>query len=379
MAGRRIETGRLLFSSSLVDQYTAVLKAVNLNQVETERNMFATKLTSVIRTSVSRIVTVVRWIAKAISRFVRSDTFRHGVSRAGNLIISAAGWIIAAAKWIVVVVGRFSKSEAVRYGIGVSARFFDRIQRKAGQKNLMLAGVCLLVVVLVLWAVRPGIPDFAEYAAGSERKQAFFSYFLPLIGEENQAIQRSRLELLEWYRNRDSIGWWDEDHIQEIATRYRIENFDIDSDTDWQTLLRRVDIVPPSLALAQAANESAWGTSRFARQAHNYYGQWCFEKGCGIVPDRRDANKSHEVAAFDSPRESVAMYLHNLNSNSAYKSLRDIRSQLKAANKPVTSIALAAGLGKYSERGADYISELRSMIEFNKLSKYDSGLGTSEF
>jgi len=100
-----------------------------------------------------------------------------------------------------------------------------------------------------------------------------------------------------------------------------------------------VDTIPPSLALAQAANESAWGTSRFARQAHNYYGQWCFEKGCGIVPDRRDANKSHEVAAFDSPRESVARYLHNLNSNSAYKSLRDIRSRLKAANKPVTGIA----------------------------------------
>jgi len=122
-----------------------------------------------------------------------------------------------------------------------------------------------------------------------------------------------------------------------------------------------VDTIPPSLALAQAANESAWGTSRFARQAHNYYGQWCFEKGCGIVPDRRDANKSHEVAAFDSPRESVARYLHNLNSNSA----------------PVTGIALAAGLGKYSERGADYISELRSMIEFNKLSKYDAIAATS--
>jgi Bax protein len=341
--------------------------------------MFASKLTRNFRTAVSQIVTVVRRIANAISRFIRSDTFRHGVSRAGNLIISVAGWIFAAARWIVVVVVRFSKSETARYGISVSVSFFDRIQRKAGQKNLMLAGVCLLVVVLVLWVGRSGIPDFTEYAAGSERKQAFFSYFLPLIEEKNQAIQRSRLELLEWHRSRDSIGWWDEDHIQEIAARYRIEDFDIDSDTEWQTLLRRVDIVPPSLALAQAANESAWGTSRFARQAHNYYGQWCFKKGCGIVPDRRDANKFHEVAAFDSPRESVAMYLHNLNSNSAYKSLRAIRSQLKAANKPVTGIALAAGLGKYSERGADYISELRSMIEFNKLSKYDSGPGTSEF
>ncbi len=136
--------------------------------------------------------------------------------------------------------------------------------------------------------------------------------------------------------------------------------------------MRRVNVIPPSLALAQAANESGWGTSRFAREANNYFGQWCYETGCGLVPARRDKNKTHEVAAFESPKESVGRYINNLNSNRAYQSLRDIRSRLIANNEPVTGYALAAGLNRYSERGADYVSELRAMIDYNKLSQFDT-------
>jgi Bax protein len=124
--------------------------------------------------------------------------------------------------------------------------------------------------------------------------------------------------------------------------------------------------------MAQSANESAWGTSRFARKGNNFFGQWCFRKGCGLVPKQRDANKTHEVAAFDSPEESVKMYIRNLNSNSAYKSLRDLRAKLRRANKPVTGHALAAGLKHYSERGLEYVKELREMISFNKLARYDT-------
>jgi Bax protein len=136
--------------------------------------------------------------------------------------------------------------------------------------------------------------------------------------------------------------------------------------------MNRVDVVPPSLAIAQSANESAWGTSRFARKGYNFFGQWCYRKGCGLVPKKRDANKTHEVAAFDSPQESVKMYIRNLNSNRAYKSLRDLRAKLRRSNKPVTGHELAAGLKRYSERGLEYVRELREMISYNKLAVYDT-------
>jgi Bax protein len=156
-----------------------------------------------------------------------------------------------------------------------------------------------------------------------------------------------------------------------MAAYYRINNFDIENDDDWQELLARVNAIPVSLALAQAANESAWGTSRFAREANNFYGQWCFQKGCGLVPARRDKNKTHEVAAFKSPKESVERYIHNLNSHNAYKTLRKIRNRLRTENKLITGIELAEGLLHYSERGKEYIKELQSMIKFNKLTRFD--------
>jgi len=216
-----------------------------------------------------------------------------------------------------------------------------------------------------------GMPNFGEIPAGRERKAAFFGYFLPIIEKQNLAIQKTRQRLRDWYQNQDDISTRETGEISKIASRYRIDDFDIESDENWEVLLNRVDVVPPSLALAQAANESAWGTSRFARKGNNFFGQWCFKKGCGLVPEKRDANKTHEVAAFDSPQESVKMYIRNLNSNSAYKPLRDIRAQLREADEPVTGHELAAGLNRYSERGSEYVSELREMIDYNELTPYD--------
>jgi Bax protein len=216
------------------------------------------------------------------------------------------------------------------------------------------------------------MPDFEEIPAGRERKAAFFGYLLPIIENQNRAILATREKLDDWYQNPDTISARHAAEISEIAARYGIDDFDIESDANWNKLFKRVDVVPPSLALAQSANESAWGTSRFAREGNNFYGQWCFRKGCGLVPRKRDANKTHEVAAFDSPQESVRMYIRNLNSNSAYKGLRDIRADLRKANKSVTGQALAAGLKRYSERGMEYVKELREMIAGNKLAVYDT-------
>jgi Bax protein len=231
---------------------------------------------------------------------------------------------------------------------------------------LGVAGIAALYA-----AVRPGVPDFSDYEAGAKRKEAFFSYLLPVIEQRNQEILETRRQLKAWNRDRENIGWWDTRKIQDLAKEYEMETFDIKSDADWNTLLRRVDAVPPSLALAQAAKESAWGTSRFAREGYNFFGQWCFEEGCGIVPGSRETGKNHEIAVFDSPVASVESYIHNLNSHDAYRSLRDIRASLRAADYPVTGITLAGVLDNYSERGTEYVNELQVMISNNNLSQYD--------
>ncbi|MDI9243879.1 glucosaminidase domain-containing protein [Marinobacter sp. CHS3-4] len=239
------------------------------------------------------------------------------------------------------------------------------------KKYGLIAGGVLVLVVLGFVFGGSSVPDFKDYEAGSERKDAFFGYFLPIIQEENAKIAEIREELLAWHEDPDSIGWWDEGTIQDIAADYGMDDFDVEDQAAWADLLRRVDIVPPSLALSQAANESAWGTSRFATKGNNYFGQWCFEKGCGLVPNSRDAGKTHEVADFDSPRQSVQRYMENLNTHNAYEPLRQVRSTLRLNGQPVTGYALAAGLGKYSERGAEYIEELRAMMRHNELAKHD--------
>ncbi|MDT8385055.1 MAG: glucosaminidase domain-containing protein [Gammaproteobacteria bacterium] len=237
---------------------------------------------------------------------------------------------------------------------------------------LTAAGLLCAVAGLTYWMAPSATPDFSEFPAGPERKAAFFGYLAPLIEEKNDEIRATRQDLLAWNEHRQSISWWDARQIRHIAKDYRMDGFDLGSDADWQTLLRRVDAVPASLALAQAANESAWGTSRFSQQGFNYYGQWCFEDGCGMVPELRGPGKNHEVATFDSPADSVASYIDNLNTHDAYHELRTLRSTLAATQQPVTGIALAAGLENYSERGAAYIEELRAMILSNELAHYDT-------
>ena len=129
--------------------------------------------------------------------------------------------------------------------------------------------------------------------------------------------------------------------------------------------------MPPSLALAQSANESAWGTSRFAKQGNNFYGQWCYREGCGIVPKQRNHSAKHEVAKFKNVQLSTNAYIHNINSHNAYSNLRTLRATQRKAGKVISGQALAVGLQKYSERGSEYVKEIQAMIRFNKLGQYD--------
>jgi Bax protein len=227
-----------------------------------------------------------------------------------------------------------------------------------------------LLVGLLLPLGAPKPPDFSEFAAGDARKAVFFEYMAPLVENENEAILASRDHLLQ-IQEAGAATWSERRWMRLLAERYEMDDFDPTDPALRAQLIRRVDKVPASMALAQAANESAWGTSRFARLGNNYFGQWCFVAGCGLVPEARNSGASHEVAAFESARESVRRYMNNINTHSAYLDLRNRRASLRNEGNDISGLALAPALLRYSERGQEYVSELQAMIRGNELQQYD--------
>ena len=121
-----------------------------------------------------------------------------------------------------------------------------------------------------------------------------------------------------------------------------------------------------------AAKESGWGTSRFAREGNNLFGEWCFDSGCGTVPRNRAEGRSHEVKNFSSPKMSVRSYIHNLNTHDSYTDFRDARAGMRAAGRVLSGLTLAEQLSRYSERRLVYVEEIVSLIRTNDLAAFDS-------
>lgn len=238
---------------------------------------------------------------------------------------------------------------------------------------LAVGAVALLFTGWRYWPAQqlPPLPDFALYEDTDARKEAFFGYFLPLVEMRNEEILKLRADLLHLRERAGDLSGRQQRRLVQLAADYEINEYDSNEAGDWDTLLRRVDVVPPSLALAQAANESGWGLSRFALEGNNYFGHWCYVEGCGLIPDSRPAGARHEVAAFDSPAQSVQRYIRNLNSHDAYRELRLTRSELRQNEELITGLELAEGLTQYSQRGQEYIRELQAMIRFNELDVLD--------
>lgn len=217
------------------------------------------------------------------------------------------------------------------------------------------------------------VPDFSSYTDVKEKKKAFFEFMYPKIFQANKAVLETRKNLeaiaLKLQEGKQ-ISSSESKKIKSICDKYRADcNGNINQSI--KNLLSRVDIIPPSLTLAQAANESSWGTSRFAKEANNYFGQWCYKKGCGVVPKRRNAGSNHEVQRFKDPADSVAGYVYNINTGSAYATVRKFRAVSRTKGKVPSSLDMVKGLIKYSERGEEYINEITSMITYNKLQSYD--------
>lgn len=209
--------------------------------------------------------------------------------------------------------------------------------------------------------------DMRQIVSSDRRKSLFFRLMLPIILLENDQIRQDRHQLLRYYRS----GWTGldeqaQDWLARLAKRYRIKGELGQADT-WQAMLARVDEVPLGLALAQAANESGWGTSRFSRQGNNLYGQWTYNASMGMLPAGRDEGMRHRVRIFPTLRDSVHAYFHNLNAGFAYGKFRDLRAAMRAEGKPLDAVELAAGLERYSELGLVYIEKIQQLIRSNRL------------
>ena len=233
----------------------------------------------------------------------------------------------------------------------------------------------LLLAVLLLWlwigAERDRFGDLPDFAAMEEdvatMKAAFYAYLTPMVIHHNDSIrdQRARLkEVQQKISSETPLSGADRRWLNTLAEQYELESDqEMMPQTLVQTLLLRVDTVPLELALVQAAKESGWGRSRFAVEANNLFGQWCYVEGCGMVPSNRAAGANHEIEVFSSVSEAMRRYMNNLNTHESYRDFRRLRQQLRESGKPLTGMALVSGLTLYSERREAYVEDIRGMLQ----------------
>ena len=218
------------------------------------------------------------------------------------------------------------------------------------------------------------LPNFSSFKNVKEKKEQFFQFMLPKIRLANTKIRVERSSLQDVFnRNKDEpiLSDADKKFLGALKVKYKISE-ELEALDSINALLTKIDEVPASLVLAQSANESGWGTSRFAIEARNMFGIWCFRKGCGIKPLQRAAGKKYEVAKYDTIQASVEAYMLNINSHPAYRELRRIRSEARADNGYLSGMALAEGLETYSARGEAYVKEIKQLIRINKLQRFNS-------
>ncbi|ABM61954.1 Uncharacterized FlgJ-related protein-like protein [Halorhodospira halophila SL1] len=209
-------------------------------------------------------------------------------------------------------------------------------------------------------------PDDLAEVDVQTRKEVFFRILTPIVLAENARLREAREFVAEVGERHEALEGAARERLEGLAAHYRV---DLDDDGAIEELLRRLDEIPADMAVAQAANESGWGTSRFTRQANNLFGEWTWTQEEGLVPERRGEGETHRIRVFPSLQRSVRSYYFTLNVGHAYDELRDLRARMRDEGGELDGEALSAGLTAYSERGEAYVEEVRSMIRFNELQR----------
>jgi Bax protein len=186
---------------------------------------------------------------------------------------------------------------------------------------------------------------------------------LPLIIKENNIIKKDRRTLFDIINKSNNttaeLNWLEKKYKQ-----YGVKSKDL------STLKIRIDEIPVSLAIAQAAKETGWGTSRFAQEGNALFGQWTWS-GEGLKPKEAEEGADHKVMKFNILQASVRAYQRNLNTHPTYKDLRKARAEFRDSNKPLDSLELSNYLNKYAETGNQYVEVLQQIIKQNKLKDFD--------
>lgn len=225
-----------------------------------------------------------------------------------------------------------------------------------------------LIVFMSISVFSMGLPsEYYKINDKKDMKEYFFNYILNIAKQENNHILQDRYFIKNIYKNisklsKDSSTY---KRFAKITKRYKLT-----SKSTLDDYLKIIDIIPNSLVLAQAAIESGWGKSRFAKLANNIFGQWTWS-GKGLDPLQREEGKKHKIKIFSSIQTSVRGYMINLNLGWGYKDFREIRFNLRKEAKVPNGFELSSALLSYSQQKEKYVKIIQDIIVKNKLAKYD--------
>ena len=205
--------------------------------------------------------------------------------------------------------------------------------------------------------------DLDELQSTKLKKETFIKIVLPLIVAENERILADREKLITLAEKKFTTDL-EKQWIRQKLLEYKVKKGDL------KQLLVRVDIIPTSIALAQAAKESGWGTSRFALEGNAIFGQWTWS-GQGIAPLDRESNKNHKILKFPILRASVKAYQNNLNTHKSYSKFREKRVKLRDKKKEIAGLELTETLNNYAQTGVEYTKILNQIIRQNRLTDFE--------
>ena len=208
--------------------------------------------------------------------------------------------------------------------------------------------------------------DLKKIKSTKTKKDTFIKIVMPLILDENNKILENRKKLFKILAKPNNTRG------ERLWLKRRFEDYSIKNE-DITELKIRMDIVPVSIAIAQAAKESGWGTSRFALEGNAMFGQWTWGKK-GIAPLEREKDKGHKILKFPILRSSVQAYKNNLNTHKGYREFREKRAELRKKNKKISGLELVQYLHNYAATGSEYTKVLKKIIDQNQLTDFDSAV-----
>lgn len=216
-----------------------------------------------------------------------------------------------------------------------------------------------------------GLPsEYYKIKSTKKSKDYFFKFIYNLVENENINILKERIfvqnilhsNILHIDTNSASFI-----KLLDIKKKYRVKQI-----YNYKEYMKKIDVIPPSMALAQAAVESGWGKSRFIKEANNIFGHWTYNPAIGMIPQQRNEGDKHFIRIFKTLQDSISAYMLNLNRNRAYKGFQDKRLDERKNNKNPNGLVLSNTMINYSGIGEEYLIILENMIRKNKLEKYDT-------